>query len=287
MVRATTALETFNNFTLEAVTDVNVLILEKDQEYIDILQALLKNTNFNLQAFTSVSKALAELKKRQDYGLVITSAAFGQPTNINNPDIENSHNSSNISSEKLIDQIRAITTAPIIVLTEPLDEMTIGAEAGANLMLEGADYALQKPFTPRRLKAAVTAVLRRNELNSSGDGEVSQTILPEKLVSGDFSLSLGRLELSFNGRKISLSNREFSLLQFLMTNPDREFTREELAAQAWGWSKGGEMRALDSAIKRLRRKIELDSRKPQYIVTARNIGYRFNSKLNSETNSPH
>jgi two-component system response regulator VicR len=74
-----------------------------------------------------------------------------------------------------------------------------------------------------------------------------------------------------------LSAREFSLLQFLMTNPNRIFAREELAARAWGWSQDGEIRAIDSTIKRLRSKIEDDTRHPRFILTERNEGYRFNA----------
>ena len=90
-------------------------------------------------------------------------------------------------------------------------------------------------------------------------------------------MSLGRLEANVNNKKINLSAREFSLLQFLMTNPNRIFAREELAARAWGWSQDGEIRAIDSTIKRLRSKIEDDTRHPRFIQTERNEGYRFNS----------
>jgi DNA-binding response OmpR family regulator len=246
------AAQVFKSFELEEIKNVNVLIIERDTDYIDILQALLKSSNFNLTAVVSAQEGLDKLEKNE-YDLIFLSAALNQMS----------------EKEKLIDNLREITVTPVIALTEQPDE-----ENGITIVLDGADYDLQKPFTPRRLRAAITAVLRRSEVNGMRPPE---PILPETLTSGDFTLSLGRLELTVNNKRVNLSAREFSLLQFLMANPNQAFTREELAAQAWGWAKGGELRAVDSAVKRLRQKIEPDKgRNPRYILTERNIGYKFN-----------
>lgn len=251
-------IEDFKSFSLIDLQAVKVLIVEQEQDYVDILQALLKPANFTI-SIANNQRASTDLVQNQTFDLIILGSLTTEPDEIN-------------GQTRLIDAIRQYTTVPIIALVQEQDE-----ENGSNLVLEGADYDLQKPFTPRRLRAAITAVLRRSEL---GGNEISEPVLSETLSSGNLSLSLGRLELILNGKTINLSAREFSLLQFLMANPDRAFTREELAAQAWGWAKGGEMRAVDSSIKRLRQKIEADTRHPQYIVTERNIGYRFNSRGN-------
>ncbi|HEX2914925.1 MAG TPA: response regulator transcription factor [Chloroflexia bacterium] len=245
------AVDAFNSFELAEVKGVNVLIIEPDVDYVEIVRVLL-NDNFDMQFANTAEEGLA-LLKNTEFSLIIVNSSLN--------DKENDQN--------LIDSIRTVTAAPVIALVEMQDE-----ENSSNLVFDGADYVLAKPFTPRRLRAAITAVLRRSEL---GGNETSDPVLPETLTSGGLKLSLGRLEVLLNGKKISLSAREFSLFQFLMSNANRAFTREELASQAWGWAKGGEMRAVDSAIKRLRQKIEEDTRNPHYILTERNIGYRFNA----------
>ncbi len=247
-----TQVEAFRDFTLGENLDVRVLVVERDPDYADIIAILLGRDSLEVDVASSASEALEKLTA-DGYGLIFLSSK------VNAMD----------EGSSLLQRIRQNSIVPIIALNDPNEE-----EPSLSLVLEGADYDLQKPFTPRRMRAAVTAVLRRSEIGSS---ENNEPVLPETLITGELSLSLGRLEVTINNKKINLSAREFSLLQFLMTNPDKAFTREELAARAWGWAKGGEMRAIDSTIKRLRSKIEEDSRNPQYILTERNIGYRFAS----------
>lgn len=251
------ATEVFNAFDLNEIESVKILAIEQDEDYLGILSTLLTTDNIQLEGVKNAQESLEKLANG-DYDLIILSGSINALSD----------------GSSLMEQIRKSTIVPIIALIEPPDE-----ENGINLVLDGADYDLQKPFTPRRLRAAVTAVLRRSEI---GGLENTEPIMPETLSSGGLALSLGRLEANVNNKKINLSAREFSLLQFLMTNPDRTFTREELAAQAWGWARGGEMRAVDSAIKRLRRKIEDDSRNPRFILTERNMGYRFNASGTSK-----
>lgn len=241
--------EAFRDFSLGESEEVRVLIIEQDEDYAEIIQTLLRRNSLKVEYVKNAQDALGTLRT-ETFDLIFLSAKLN--------DVEN--------DGTLLETIRQSSVVPIIALND-FDE-----ENGANLVLEGADYDLQKPFTPRRLRAAVTAVLRRSEL---GGIENSDPVLPETLETGGLTLSLGRLEVTVNNKRLNLSAREFSLLQFLMSNPNRAFTREELAARAWGWDKGGEMRAIDSTIKRLRSKIENDTRSPHYILTERNVGYSF------------
>jgi len=251
------ATDVFNSFTLEDVQKVDVLVVEQDEDYISILKALLSGENFNFEVTNSAKAALEKLKNH-DYNLIILNANLnGLP-----------------GGQTLLSQIRARSISPVITLVDQ-DE---AEAAGLALLEEGADYDLTKPFTPHRLKAAVTAALRRNEVcNPEPVVSPGEMILPDTIRTAGLELSLGRLEASVNNKKISLSAREFSLLQFLMTNPNRIFTREELAARAWGWSQDGEIRAIDSTVKRLRSKIEDNTRQPRFILTERNEGYLFKS----------
>lgn len=248
------ATEQFNSFVLQEVKEVNILLVEKDEDYISILQAVLSGENFIFDT-TFTNKGALEKLEEKDYDLIILNAALNQVK----------------SGKNLLDQIRTRTISPVIILVDEKD-----ADIGLGLMEAGADYDLVKPFSPHRLKAAVTAALRRNEVCTPEPAPV-ETILPESIRTGAVELSLGRLEAVVNNKKINLSAREFSLLQFLMTNPNRIFTRKELAEKAWGWTQNGEIRAIDSTIKRLRSKIEDDTRHPQFILTERNEGYLFNA----------
>lgn len=260
---AATQLEAFREYSLGEGQQVRVLVIEQDEDYAEIIQALLGRNNTTVEYVKNAQKALESLRSTT-YDLIFLSA------NLNNLEQDGT----------LIETIRQSSIIPVIALNEQNDE-----ENGAALVLDGADYDLQKPFTPRRLRAAVTAVLRRTEV---GGLETSDPVLPDTIESGGLTLSLGRLEVTVKGKRQPLSAREFSLLQFLMSNPGRAFTREELAIRAWGWAENGEnknkkgnkkiqgeMRAIDSTIKRLRSKIEEDSRAPRYILTERNVGYRF------------
>jgi two-component system response regulator VicR len=250
--------DVFNSFSLEGVEKVNVLVVEQDEDYISILKAILSGENFNFDVTISPEEALENLEN-STYELIILNANLNKLAN----------------GQTVLSQIRSRSISPVITL---VDENEAEA-AGLALLEEGADYDLVKPFTPQRLKAAVTAALRRNEVCQPGpEGD---TILPDFIKTGGLELSLGRLEANVNNKKINLSAREFSLLQFLMTNPNRIFAREELAARAWGWSQDGEIRAIDSTIKRLRNKIEDDTRHPRFILTERNEGYLFNAREGS------
>jgi two-component system response regulator VicR len=249
--------EAFREFSLEESLEVRVLVIEQDEDYANIIRTLLKRDSVTLDNAKNAQEATEKLRTGS-YDLVFLSTLINQLGD----------------NRTMLEEIRQSSVVPVIALIEASDE-----ENGASLVLQGADYDLQKPFTPRRLRAAVTAVLRRSEL---GGAESSEPVLPELIESGGLCLSLGRLEVTINKKQVPLSAREFSLLQFLMNNPNRVFTREELATRAWGWakgsdkrSKGGEMRAVDSTIKRLRSKIEQNSRQPRFIVTERNVGYRF------------
>ncbi len=251
--------DVFNSFTLEDVQKVDVLVVEQDEDYISILKALLSGENFCFDVTVKPQEALEKLEER-DYNLIILNANLNML-----PD-----------GQTLLSQIRARSISPVITLVDENEDET----AALAMLEEGADYDLPKPFTPHRLKAAVTAALRRNEVcNPEPVAAPAETIQPNIIRTGGLELSLGRLEANVNNKKINLSAREFSLLQFLMSNPNRIFAREELASRAWGWSQDGEIRAIDSTIKRLRSKIEDNSRHPRFILTERNEGYLFNGKV--------
>lgn len=158
-------------------------------------------------------------------------------------------------------QLRATSNVPIIMLTARVEESDRieGLEAGAD------DYVV-KPFSARELEARVRAVLRR----VSGDAEQKSTV-----EIGDLSADVGTREARIGGTPVDLTAMEFDLLVYLMRNAGRVFTRLELLEALRGSAHECFERAIDSHIKRLRRKIETDPKEPTYIQTVFGVGYRF------------
>ncbi|MFB9371480.1 response regulator transcription factor [Kitasatospora sp. NPDC001664] len=149
---------------------------------------------------------------------------------------------------------------PVVMLTAK------GDEADRVLGLElGADDYVTKPFSPRELTLRVQSVLRR------GPARAPQ---PAVLSAGDLLLDpVGRRSFRA-GRELSLTLREFDLLEFLLRHPGTAFSREELMREVWGWE-FGDRSTVTVHIRRLREKIEDDPAAPELITTVWSVGYRF------------
>jgi len=126
-----------------------------------------------------------------------------------------------------------------------------------------------KPFSPRELALRVRSVLRR----SRGNG------LPERpdlgaMKDGDLTVDLAAHEVRASGELIQLTSREYDLLVFLMQNPRKAFTREQLLQDVWSWS-FGDTSTVTVHVRRLREKLEPDPTMPRRIVTVWGVGYRY------------
>ncbi|MBQ7556778.1 MAG: response regulator transcription factor [Lachnospiraceae bacterium] len=161
-------------------------------------------------------------------------------------------------------RIREESGVPIIMLTAKGDDMDkiLGLDNGAD------DY-ITKPFNILEVKARIKAILRR----TSPEG--SQKPQGSGIVSGDLRLDTENRRIYVKNREISLTAKEFDVLELLASNPGKVYSRVELLHTVWGRDYPGDERTVDVHIRRLREKIEESPSEPRYVRTRWGIGYYF------------
>ena len=158
-------------------------------------------------------------------------------------------------------RIREFSNVPIIMLTarsEDTDKI-IGFEYGAD------DY-ITKPFNILEVKARVRALLRRS-------GMTRQQTESSDLTAGHIRLDPEQRCAWRDGKQVELTAKEFDLMELLMRNPGRVYSRENLLNVVWGYEYMGDYRTVDVHIRRLREKLELDPANPEFIRTKWGVGY--------------
>ena len=161
-------------------------------------------------------------------------------------------------------EIRGFSTVPIIMLT--------ARSEGADLLMgfeSGADDYMTKPFNILELKARVRALLRRASIAAPAAAELSV------LSRGHITVDEDKRRVTKSGQEVELTMKEFDLILFLMKNPGRVYSRENLLDLVWGYDYQGDTRTVDVHVRRLREKLELDPANPRYIATKWGVGYFF------------
>ncbi|MDY2921353.1 MAG: response regulator transcription factor [Eubacterium sp.] len=168
-------------------------------------------------------------------------------------------------------QIREFSDVPIIMLTAKGDDMDkiLGLEYGAD------DY-ITKPFNILEVKARIKAIIRR----SGRSGQKTDDKQKEQVQAENEAVRLDKdgRRAFIEGREVSLTAKEFELLEFLMNHPNKIYNRDKLLHEVWGEDYPGDVRTVDVHIRRMREKIETNPSEPKYLHTKWGVGYYFDIK---------
>ena len=224
---------------------MKILVVDDEKLLVKGLKFNLENEGYEVQTAYDGAAAV-ELVRREDFDLVLLD--WMMPV---------------MSGSDACMKIREFSDVPVIMLTarsEDADKL-MGFACGAD------DY-ITKPYNILEVKARIRALLRR-----------STTAKPEKsrslLSVGDLVLDTQQRAVIRGGEVIDLTAKEYDLMELLMKNPRRVYSRESLMDLVWGYSYAGDYRTVDVHVRRLREKLEKIPAEPVYIMTKWGVGYYF------------
>jgi two-component system, OmpR family, alkaline phosphatase synthesis response regulator PhoP len=229
-----------------------VLIVEDDQDIAELTSIHLRDLGCEVELATSGVKGYEEARL-STFDLIILDIML--------PGMDGLEICRKLRAEEIF--------SPILMLTAKSEELdkVLGLEMGAD------DY-LTKPFSIREFIARAKAILRRSSQNNLPPRTKSELIKNEDLV-----IDLAKRKVLVKGIRVELTPKEYNLLELLVTNPGKSYSREDLLNLVWGYEFSGYEHTVNSHINRLRSKIEPDFSKPKYILTTWGVGYRFNDEI--------
>ncbi|MBF0715250.1 response regulator transcription factor [Gemelliphila palaticanis] len=178
-----------------------------------------------------------------------------------------------LNGTKILREVRTVKATPIVIISAKGDEQSRvdGFEMGAD------DYII-KPFSPREVVLRVKAILQRTKRSVFYIPEFS---VKDVLVFNDLIVDINAHKVIVDGNDITLTPKEFDLLIFLCKSPDRVHSRSELLKAVWNYNSYGDLRTVDTHIKRIRKKIDEKSENAsKMIVTVWGKGYMFDASKN-------
>lgn len=219
-----------------------ILVVDDEKRIVEILQAYLERDGYRVIAAYDGRSAL-ELARSNSPDLIILDLMLPE-----------------VSGWDVCRELRRESDVPIIMLTARDDttDKIIGLELGAD------DY-VTKPFEPKEIISRVRAVLRRSE---------RKAVSKSTLNVGEIMIDTNKRLVRRGDRNIELTPIEFDLLRVMAENPGRVYSRMQLLDKVQGDAYEGYERTVDSHIKNLRKKLELDPEHPVYIITIYGVGYK-------------
>lgn len=226
-----------------------ILIVDDEKPIVDILKFNLQKEGFDtIEAYDGATGLQLAMEKNPD--LILLDVMLPE-----------------MDGFTVCKEIRMKSQVPIILLTAREEEVdkVLGLELGAD------DY-ITKPYSVRELLARIKANLRRTKKSQP----ITTTDNADVLTYGRLSIDTERFEVQKDGKPVEITVREFELLKFLASQPDKIFSREKLLEKVWKYEYYGDLRTVDVTVRRLREKLEDNPGEPDFVVTKRGIGYYFN-----------
>ncbi|GEK35635.1 response regulator transcription factor [Kurthia sibirica] len=223
---------------------VKILIVEDEIAISQVLKVYLRKAQFETQQVFDGSKVMQAFDEFAPDLILLDVMLPGQ------------------NGWQLLKEIREISKTPVIMLTA-LGDVNYRLDGLNN----GADDYISKPFEAEEVVARIKAVLRRTAITSA----------PTKNF-GQLTIDTQAHEVYVGKEEIALTPRDLSVLLFLADHPNQTFTRDQLIEQVWGWEYDGSDRAVDLAVKRLRKALEKWSSDEGEIKTLRGLGYQLSVK---------
>ncbi|GFI22545.1 transcriptional regulatory protein WalR [Lachnospiraceae bacterium] len=225
-----------------------VLVVDDEKLIVKGLRFSLEQDDMEVECAYDGEEAL-EMAKNNKYDLVLLDIMLPKLTGL-----------------EVCQQIREFSDVPVIMLTAKGEDMDkiLGLEYGAD------DY-ITKPFNILEVKARIKAIIRRTGSKAKGVSEKKIQILE----AGDLRLDCEGRRLHINGIEVNLTAKEFDVLELLVLNPNRVYSRENLLKLVWGEDYPGDVRTVDVHIRRLREKIEPNPSEPKYVHTKWGVGYYY------------
>ena len=224
---------------------MKILVVDDEQLLVKGIKFNLTNEGYDVLTGSDGLEAV-EIAKRENVDLIILDLMMP-----------------NLDGYGACQKIREFSDAPIIMLTAKADDMDklMGFEHGAD------DY-LTKPFNILELKARIRAQLRRSTARTSSRSN--------RLTYGPITIDASERNAYKNDQLVELTVKEFDLIELLMRNPNRVYSRENLLDAIWGYDEfRNDIRTVDVHVRRLREKLELNQAVPEYIMTKWGVGYYF------------
>ncbi len=229
------------------IDPIHVLFADDDADTQQLVGAVLKNENMNV-VFAHDGSQVFDVWQMNPVNLMILDIMMPIMDGL-----------------EACRRIRRISDIPIILLTAKTREQDILAGFS-----HGADDYITKPFRPKELVARIRAILHRTKRQRVQAGR--------QLAYDELIMDLDTRRVTLEGKYLRLTSLEFQLLHYFMAHPGEMVTKEELLENVWGYLKpGGNMNLVETTIRRLRMKVEVDPSNPYYIQTVWGRGYRLGS----------
>jgi DNA-binding response OmpR family regulator len=229
-----------------------ILIIEDDPIVGEMLQMYLSEEGFEVKRVEDSEAGLLELETMQPDILILDLMLPG------------------VNGAEFCQALRSISQVPILMIS-----MKTEVAVRINALEAGADDYLCKPFSMKELKAKVSAMLRRSDMLPQLI-ESNKTIKPDVLISeSEITINLQTRAFYVRGQHVETTFSEFEIMKVFLANRGKVFTREEFISLLRGFDSEVTDRAIDVHIVNLRKKIEVDPKKPKHIKTVWGVGYKF------------